>query len=94
MLIAVSDMVYISKLKSQLNSEFDVKDLGATKKILGIEIYRHRGSGKLWLSQQYYIQRVLKRFNMSNSKPISIPLAACFKLFISYRHSLMMNLDT
>ena len=42
-------------------SEFDMKDLGAAKKILGIEIHRDRGAGKLWLSQKRYLKKVLKR---------------------------------
>jgi hypothetical protein len=36
MLVASSDKDEIKKLKKQLSSEFDMKDLGATKKILGI----------------------------------------------------------
>ena len=44
------------KLKSLLSSQFDMKDLGAAKKILGIEIHRDRGVGKLWLSQKVYLK--------------------------------------
>lgn len=75
MLIAAKDKKEIAKLKAQLNCEFDMKDLGATKKILGMEIIRERHAGKLYLSQQGYIKKVLHRFNMHEAKPVSTPLA-------------------
>jgi ATP-binding cassette subfamily B (MDR/TAP) protein 1 len=40
MLIATKSKVEITKLKKLLSSEFDMKDLGAAKKILGMEITR------------------------------------------------------
>nr|AAM08562.1 Putative retroelement [Oryza sativa Japonica Group]AAM10749.1 Putative retroelement [Oryza sativa Japonica Group] len=52
MLIAAKDKLEIAKLKAQLSSEFEMKDLGAAKKILGMEITRERRSGKLYLSQK------------------------------------------
>ncbi len=80
MLIAAKDKSEIAKLKSQLSNEFEMKDLGAAKKILGMEIIRDRKAGKLYLSQQGYIEKVLRRFNMHDAKPVSTPLAAHFKL--------------
>ena len=50
-LIASKDKSLINKLKSQLSREFEMKDLGATKKILGMEIQRDRKAGMLYLSQ-------------------------------------------
>ena len=50
MLIAAKSMCEVDKLKSLLRKEFDMKDLGVVKKILGIEIRRHREARKLWLS--------------------------------------------
>ncbi|RVW67999.1 Retrovirus-related Pol polyprotein from transposon TNT 1-94 [Vitis vinifera] len=81
MLIATKSMVEVNKLKSLLSKEFDMKDLGASKKILGMEIHRDRASGRLWLSQYSYVKRVLKRFNMDDAKPVSTPLANHFRLF-------------
>ncbi|CAA0842072.1 Uncharacterized mitochondrial protein AtMg00810 [Striga hermonthica] len=37
-----------------------MKDLGAAKKILGMEIHRDRGSKKLWLSQKGYVEKCPK----------------------------------
>ena len=57
-----------------------MKDLGAAKKILGMEIRRDRKSGRLWLSQKNYVQKVLENFSMANAKVVSTPLANHFKL--------------
>ncbi|KAL4292152.1 hypothetical protein GQ457_14G024210 [Hibiscus cannabinus] len=80
MLIAAKNMHDVVGLKDLLSQEFDMKDLGAAKKILGMEIHRDRSSRKLWLSQQSYVEKVLDRFGMSNAKPVSTPLANHFKL--------------
>ncbi|CAA0805948.1 Unknown protein [Striga hermonthica] len=45
--------------------EFEMKNLGAAKKIIGMEIHRDRGSKKLWLSQKGYVEKVLQRFGMN-----------------------------
>ena len=45
-----------------------------------MEIMRDRKNYKLYLSQKGYIEKVLHRFNMQNTKPFSTPLAAHFKL--------------
>ena len=39
------------KLKQALNNEFDMKDLGSEKRILGMEIRRERAVKKLYLTQ-------------------------------------------
>ncbi|TXG72834.1 hypothetical protein EZV62_001413 [Acer yangbiense] len=74
MLIACQDMSRIQKLKMQLSKEFDMKDLGAAQKILGMQIRRDRVAGKIWLSQAKYIQNILERFNMNEAKPLTTPL--------------------
>ena len=57
-----------------------MKDLGAAKKILGMEITRDRKFRFLFLSQQSYIKKVLHRFNMHDAKSVSTPIASHFKL--------------
>ncbi|KAK3037862.1 hypothetical protein RJ639_031222 [Escallonia herrerae] len=52
----------VNGLKEQLKREFEMKDLGATKRILEMEIQRDRPAGILYLSQKKYIERVLQRF--------------------------------
>ena len=50
MLIATKSKEEIRTVKAQLNNEFEKKDLGATKKILGMEILRDRVARRLSLS--------------------------------------------
>jgi hypothetical protein len=50
MLIAAKRMKEAIALKAQLSREYDMEDLGAAKKILGMEIIRDRKSGLLYLS--------------------------------------------
>jgi hypothetical protein len=80
MLIAVKSKKEITTLKAQLRSEFEMKDIGAAKKILGMEITRDRKSGLLFLSQHDYINKVLHRFNMPDAKKVTTPIAPHFKL--------------
>jgi len=70
----------IIKLKSLLSNEFEMKDLGDAKKILGIEIHHDRRASKLCLSKKGYLKKVLERFRILEAKPISTPLAMHFKL--------------
>ena len=80
MLIAAKSKEEIRIVKMQLNNEFEMKDLGAAKKTLGMEILRDRVAGRLSLSQKGYIEKVLRKFNMQNSKPVTTPHVAHFRL--------------
>ncbi|GAB2296660.1 hypothetical protein Dimus_038434 [Dionaea muscipula] len=87
LLLYVDDMLLISKsmplildLKSKLSSEFDMKDLGIAKKILGMEIVRNRSKHEIRLHQTSYLKKVCIKFDMLNCKPVHIPLAAHFIL--------------
>ena len=81
MLIAAKNKTHIQKLKAQLKKEFNMKDLGEVKKISGMEITQNKGSIRFWLSQENYILKVLKWFNMAEARPITTLLAGYFKLF-------------
>ena len=80
MLIATKSKSEVNRLKSQLSKEFDMKDLGEARKILGMEIKRDRKSRKLWLSQGNYIEKVLEKFRMEKSKQVNTPLSQHFRL--------------
>ncbi|KAI3718291.1 hypothetical protein L6452_19155 [Arctium lappa] len=74
------DMGEVQKVKDQLNSEFNMKDLGAANRILGMEIIRDKKVRKLYLSQKGYVQKVLRRLNMSKAKSVNTPFTPHFKL--------------
>ena len=68
MLIIGRDVAKIDKLKVELSKSFTMKDLGSAKKIHGMKISRDKKNGKLWISQESYINKVLEQFNMSKEK--------------------------
>ncbi|CAL9015461.1 unnamed protein product, partial [Prunus brigantina] len=57
MLIACKSKVEIERLKTQLSNEFEMKDLGEARKILGMEIERDRAKGKISLCQKQYLKK-------------------------------------
>ncbi|KAL0376288.1 UNVERIFIED_CONTAM: Retrovirus-related Pol polyprotein from transposon TNT 1-94 [Sesamum calycinum] len=56
------------------------KDMGEASYILGIKIYRDRSRKMLGLTQSSYIEKVLKRFKMENSKRGFFPMRHGIKL--------------
>lgn len=80
MLLAYKQREELKWLKDELSSEFEMKDLGPATKILGMHIIRYRDSKTLFFSQIRYVEKVLSRFGMKDSKSVSIPLGAHFRL--------------
>ncbi|KAK2067488.1 hypothetical protein P8C59_001226 [Phyllachora maydis] len=68
------DIGYITDLKKRLNKVYAIEDLGPAAYFLGIQIIRDRPNRRLWLNQSQYIEEAVSRFNLADSKPISIPL--------------------
>ena len=79
MLIVGHNAKKIQILKEKLSKSFAMKYLGLTKQILGMKITHNQKKEKCWLSQERYVQKVLERFHMSNSKPVCSPFASQFK---------------
>nr|GEX60148.1 hypothetical protein [Tanacetum cinerariifolium] len=57
-----------------------MKDLGKASYIVGIKIYRDRSKRLIGLCQSAYIEKILKRYCMENSKRGSIPMQEKLKL--------------
>ena len=74
LLIAAKTKSQTSWVKKMLNDRFDMKDLGAAKVCLGLEITRDRQNKKLWLTQESYMEKIVERFGMINSKPVHTPM--------------------
>ncbi|GJU36478.1 retrotransposon protein, putative, ty1-copia subclass [Tanacetum coccineum] len=64
----------LQEVKDYLGKCFSMKDLGETAFILGIKIYRDRSRRLIGLSQNAYLDKILKRYRMDNSKRGSIPM--------------------
>lgn len=52
-----------------LNCEFETKDLGAAKRILGMETARDRSKGIVSLTQRSYIEKILHPVNQGRENP-------------------------
>eukprot|EP00253_Pinus_taeda_P030075 PITA_30075 len=74
MLLVGNDKEIIQDLKTQLSFKFDMKDLGAANYILGMEIKRDQAKRKLWLNQRKFVETILQRFNMQDSKTVKVPV--------------------
>ncbi|KAK8583636.1 hypothetical protein V6N12_067899 [Hibiscus sabdariffa] len=72
-LIIGNDIPTLQSIKTWLSSCFSMKDLGEAAYILGVKIYRDRSRRILGLSQSTYIDKVLKRFSMEESKRGFLP---------------------
>ena len=57
-----------------------MKDLGEATCILGIKIYRDRSRRLIGLSQSTYLDKVLKKFKMDQSKKGFLPMLEGVKL--------------
>ena len=80
MLVAAKDLKEVEKVKKILSTEFEMKDLGPAKRILGMDIIRDRAQGTLILSQKAYIDKVLRNFGITDFKPVQTPIGCHFKL--------------
>ena len=73
-LLIGNDILTLQGPKIWLSEQFSMKDLGGAVYILGIKIYRDRSKRLLGLSQSMYIDTILKRYNMDNSKRGYLPV--------------------
>nr|GFB74126.1 zinc finger, CCHC-type [Tanacetum cinerariifolium] len=67
-LIMGNSIPMLQSVKTYLGKCFAVKDLGEAAYILGIKIYRDRSKRLIGLCQSAYIEKILKRYCMENSK--------------------------
>ena len=79
-LLIGNDIPTLQNVKTWLGKCFSMKDLGEAAYILGIKIYRDRSKRLIGLSQSAYIDKVLKRFSMQDSKRGFLPISHGMKL--------------
>nr|GEW96466.1 hypothetical protein [Tanacetum cinerariifolium] len=70
----------LQSVKTYLGKCFAMKNLKEAAYILGIKIYRDRSKRLIGLCQSAYIEKILKRYCMGNSKRGSIPMQEKLKL--------------
>ncbi|GKD33566.1 zinc finger, CCHC-type containing protein [Tanacetum coccineum] len=78
MLIFGTDQVLVDLTKKFLSSRFSMKDIGEVDFILSIRI-KHVSNG-IAVSQSYYFEKVLKKFNYYDCSLVSTPMDTSEKL--------------
>jgi hypothetical protein len=71
LLFASSDSL-MQQMKDAIRSQWEATDMGDPSKIIGIEITQKDNS--ITISQEKYIEAILRRENMENSNPVGTPL--------------------
>ena len=79
-LLIGNNIELLESVKEYLNKSFSMKDLGEAAFILGIKIYRDRSRRLIGLSQSTYLDKVLKKFKMDQSKKGFLPVLQGVKL--------------
>ena len=74
-LLIGNDIPMLQSVKAWLGSCFSMKDMGEAAYILGIRIYRDRSRRLIGLCQDTYIDKILHRFKMENSKKGLLPMS-------------------
>jgi hypothetical protein len=69
-LASSKDLKAINEAKAMLNAEFDMKDLGECKNILGMAVSRGPG-GTVTISHEGYIEFMLQEFGMEECAPVA-----------------------
>ena len=73
-LLIRNDTKFLNSIKGYFNKNFLMKDLGEAAYILGIKLYRNRSRRLIGLSQSTYLDKVLKKFKMDQSKKGFLPM--------------------
>ena len=74
-LLIGNDIPSLQSVKEWLSKNFSMKDLGEAAYILGVKIYRDRSNNLLGLSQSTYIDKMLKKYSMDQSKKGYLPMS-------------------
>jgi hypothetical protein len=72
--ITGSSYSLIQQYKSKINSKYSMTDLGPVNWLLGIKVTRDLAAHTLSLSQTFYIDSILQRFNFMDLKPYAMPM--------------------
>ena len=79
-LIWVDDVLWVGghtdilMAKQELGKQFPLKDLGPAHFFLGMNITPHPEQRRITLTQDQYVETVLKQFNFHDAYPVSTPM--------------------
>ena len=72
--MAGKDEVSIQKVKEELGTKFDIKDLGKLRYFLGMTIVQNQEEHSTWIGQPAYTTRLLEKQEMLECKPVATPV--------------------
>ena len=78
-LIASNNRSILDAFKKRLNQRFECKDQGPVSYFLGFNVVRDRETRKLSISQEHYLEGLLRKFDMDKSHGSRIALPTTFK---------------
>ena len=81
LLIFGKEMGTINEVKGKLAGMFEMTDVGELKYFLGMQVHRNRKERTLTITQSGYIGAILERFQMTDAKPMTTPMATGTKLY-------------
>ena len=73
LLIAGSSQAIITRVKNQLKEQYDMKDLGVVRHILGCEVKHEEETGTSYLTQFQYTKKAIEKFFGPDLKPCDTP---------------------
>jgi hypothetical protein len=68
------------EVKAKLRDAFKITESSNVNWILGLKLERDREARRITLSQPAYVEQILQRFRMQDTKPVSIPMAPGVRL--------------
>ena len=80
LIILASNVTQLKWLKSELEKEFEMSDLGELQHYLGVEFEKNTVARTIIMNQRSYIKEIFKRFNMEEYKPVGTPFNVNSKL--------------
>lgn len=64
----------------KLGAHFEITTITKPNIFVGCEIHRNRKNKTILINQENYIKRIIRKFNLQDTKPKEIPADACSKL--------------
>ena len=68
----------IAQVKQSIAERFDVKDMGVLNYFSGMQVIQK--SGKVWIGQPTYAEKMFSKFGMDNARPVDTPVDPTSKL--------------
>jgi hypothetical protein len=78
-LIASNNRAILDAFKRRLNERFECKDQGPVSYFLGFNVIRDRKERLLSISQEHYLEQLLRKFGMEKSHGARVALPSTFK---------------